>query len=51
LATAGVFVTGPRFNISCIDPLADIALIADPVKNFRIIMKDGEIHKNTLSTR
>jgi imidazolonepropionase-like amidohydrolase len=30
------------------DPLADIALIADPQKNFRIIMKDGEIHKNTL---
>jgi hypothetical protein len=30
------------------DPLADIALIADPQKNFRIIMKDGKIYKNTL---
>jgi imidazolonepropionase-like amidohydrolase len=30
------------------DPLADIALIANPDKNFRIIMKDGKIHKNTL---
>jgi imidazolonepropionase-like amidohydrolase len=32
------------------DPLTDIALIANPEKNFRIIMKDGKIHKNTLST-
>jgi imidazolonepropionase-like amidohydrolase len=30
------------------DPLADIALIANPEKNFRIIMKDGKIYKNTL---
>lgn len=30
------------------DPLTDIALIANPEKNFRIIMKDGKIHKNTL---
>jgi imidazolonepropionase-like amidohydrolase len=30
------------------DPLADIALIADPRKNFRIIMKDGKIYKNTV---
>jgi imidazolonepropionase-like amidohydrolase len=30
------------------DPLADIALIANPQKNFRIIMKDGKIYKNTL---
>ena len=30
------------------DPLADIALIANPQKNFRIIMKDGRIYKNTL---
>jgi imidazolonepropionase-like amidohydrolase len=30
------------------DPLADIALIANPEKNFRVIMKDGKIHKNTL---
>lgn len=30
------------------DPLADIALIANPEKNFRVIMKDGRIYKNTL---
>jgi imidazolonepropionase-like amidohydrolase len=29
------------------DPLADISLIADR-KNFRVIMKDGQIYKNTL---
>jgi imidazolonepropionase-like amidohydrolase len=31
------------------NPLDNIDLIADPAKNFRIIMKDGEIYKNTLS--
>jgi imidazolonepropionase-like amidohydrolase len=31
------------------DPLADIELIADPAKNFVVIMKDGKIYKNTLS--
>lgn len=30
------------------DPLADINLIADPAKNFLVIMKDGAIYKNTL---
>jgi imidazolonepropionase-like amidohydrolase len=30
------------------DPLAEIAVIADPQKNFRIIMKDGKIYQNTL---
>jgi imidazolonepropionase-like amidohydrolase len=29
-------------------PLIDISLIADPEKNFRIIMKGGRIYKNTL---
>lgn len=28
--------------------LEDINLIADPDKNFKMIMKDGEIYKNTL---
>ena len=28
------------------DPLADIRLIADPAKNFRVIMKDGRVHKS-----
>jgi imidazolonepropionase-like amidohydrolase len=31
------------------DPLADIKLIDDPAKNFVVIMKDGEMFKNTLS--
>jgi len=30
------------------NPLQDIKLMADPDKNFRIIMKDGIIYKNTL---
>ena len=30
------------------DPLANIALIADPAKNFVVIMKDGKLHKNSL---
>jgi imidazolonepropionase-like amidohydrolase len=30
------------------DPIADIDLIADPAKNFVVIMKDGRIYKNTL---
>lgn len=30
------------------DPLADIKLVADPDKNFLVIMKDGRIYKNTL---
>jgi imidazolonepropionase-like amidohydrolase len=31
------------------DPVANIALITDPGKNFVVIMKDGKIFKNTLS--
>jgi imidazolonepropionase-like amidohydrolase len=30
------------------DPLQEIDLIADPETNFRLIMKDGRVHKNTL---
>lgn len=29
------------------DPLADINLIADPGKNFDVVMKDGKLYKNT----
>ena len=32
------------------DPLANIELVADPEKNFLIIMKDGKIHKDTLTS-
>jgi len=31
------------------NPMADIKLVADPAKNFVVIMKDGKIYKNTLS--
>lgn len=31
------------------DPLAEIGLIGDPDRNFRLIVKDGRIHKNTLT--
>ena len=31
------------------DPLANIELIADPARNFVVIMKDGKVHKNTLA--
>src|SRR6202142_1478637 len=33
------------------DPLENINLIADPAKNFKVIMKDGKIYKNTLAGR
>jgi imidazolonepropionase-like amidohydrolase len=29
------------------DPSRDIALIADPARNFAVIMKDGRIYKNS----
>ena len=31
------------------NPLNNINLIADPANNFKIIMKDGKIYKNTLT--
>jgi hypothetical protein len=31
------------------NPLEDINLVANPSKNFVVIMKDGKIYKNTLS--
>jgi imidazolonepropionase-like amidohydrolase len=33
------------------DPIANIKLIEDPTKNFKIIMKDGHIYKDTLNVR
>jgi len=32
------------------DPLANIQLIADPKKNFVLIMKDGKIYKNIITS-
>lgn len=31
------------------DPIANIKLIEDPVKNFVVIVKDGKVVKNTLT--
>ena len=31
------------------DPIANINLVADPKKNFVVIMKDGKVYKNLLS--
>jgi imidazolonepropionase-like amidohydrolase len=30
------------------DPTVNLTLIGDPAKNFKVIMKDGKVHKNTL---
>ena len=30
------------------DPLENIDLVADPARNFLVIMKDGTIYKNTV---
>lgn len=47
----GVVEQGALADLLLVDgnPLADINLIADPAKNFVVIMKDGVIYKNTLS--
>jgi len=46
----GVIQENAYADILLIDgnPLADIEIMTDPWKNFRIIMKDGKIYKNTL---
>ena len=47
----GVVEEGALADLLLVDgnPIADIQLIADPAKNFVLIMKDGKIYKNTLS--
>ncbi len=46
----GVVEQGALADLLLVDgnPLENIALIADPEKNFMVIMKDGKIHKNTV---
>ncbi len=46
----GVVVEGALADLILVDgdPLANIKLIADPQKNFLVIMKDGKVYKNTL---
>ncbi len=46
--TLGIVATGALADLILVngDPLTDIDLIADPAKNFAVIMKDGTIYKN-----
>ena len=48
--TLGVVKEGALADLLLVDgdPLEQIDLVADPEKNFMIIMKDGVIYKNTL---
>jgi imidazolonepropionase-like amidohydrolase len=48
----GAIEEGALADLLVVDgnPLADINLVAKPDKNFTIIMKDGKIYKNILST-
>lgn len=47
----GVVEEGALADLLLVDgnPLENLDLVADPEKNFRVIMKDGKIYKNTLS--
>ena len=49
----GVVAPGALADLLLVDgdPIADINLIADPARNFVVIMKDGRIHKNALGAR
>jgi imidazolonepropionase-like amidohydrolase len=46
----GVVEAGALADVLLVDgdPIANIKLIEDPVKNFVVIMKDGKVYKNTL---
>ena len=48
----GVIKEGALADLLLVDgnPLQDIRVIADPDRNFVITIKDGRIHKNTLSS-
>ncbi len=46
----GVIAEGALADLLLVDgdPIANIKLVADPARNFLVIMKDGRIYKNTL---
>nr|WP_199914614.1 amidohydrolase family protein [Aminobacter sp. MSH1] len=50
-AKLGRIEAGAYADILVVDgnPLEDISLIADPDRTMKLVMKDGRIHKNTLS--
>ncbi len=45
----GIVQQGALADLILVDgnPLDDLALVADPAKNFKVIMKDGKVFKNT----
>jgi imidazolonepropionase-like amidohydrolase len=47
----GVVETGALADLLLVDgdPTRDISLVADPARNFLVIMKDGQIFKNSTS--
>jgi imidazolonepropionase-like amidohydrolase len=47
----GVVEEGAFADLLLVDgnPLQNINLVADPAKNFLVIMKDGKVHKNLLT--
>lgn len=46
----GVVAEGALADLLLVDgdPIANINLVADPAKNFLVIMKDGKVYKNTV---
>ena len=48
----GVIETGALTDLLIVegDPLEKIQLLTDPDRNFLLIMKNGRLHKNWLST-
>ncbi len=46
----GVIAAGALADMILVDgdPVANLELVTDPDKNFKLIMKDGKIYKNTL---
>ena len=50
-AKVGVVEEGAFADLLLVDgnPLENIDLVADPERNFKIIMKEGRIYKNTLA--
>jgi imidazolonepropionase-like amidohydrolase len=46
----GVIEKGAHADLLLVDgiPLKNVVLVADPDKNFVVIMKDGKIHKDTI---
>jgi imidazolonepropionase-like amidohydrolase len=49
-ARLGVITKDAYADLLIVDgnPTTDIAVMADPDKNLRLVMKDGKVHKNTL---